>query len=245
MKRTIITITVCILLLLSACSESECETDADCYAQGKCTEAYCSDKTCNTRILSGCCGNDRCDGRENRCTCETDCGNCSYVVDIKGEPASYLKMSCNTDDMCVPGYGMKKQTEFFNEFAVSGFKFNIYVTYDQPFDVTLSDFEVQFNLKDMDFDTIKLPININDVRIMESNTIIGKKARKSGLSFTKIGSTIAEPIVITYTLTEPEEEKRITVNIDYEYTKDNEIIRDTYSFDIDNPITFVDLGLLQ
>lgn len=254
-----------IALLLSGCGSSntapKCKVDTDCSVTAKCTTASCLNGYCATKSKSNCCGNKQCEeaAAETKCTCDVDCGKCTGTIKVKDSKgklldSTYLKMLCDDTDECVASYDktQQKPVEVFNEFASTGFKFNVYVKYDQPFDKKTSKFNVEFNLKDLDETRIQAPVSITEIRIMESGNVIARKS--TGLSFNKIGDKLSQGLDVSYILSQAEETKSLSVNIDYELTplmksKDTYVPqqtqRKTYAIPLTNKVTLLDTSLAK
>jgi hypothetical protein len=85
------------LFFLSGCgsksttSSNKCTFDEDC---SHLTCALCVSGECRAREKPDCCGNRKCDGNYNECTCPADCGECKSNVD-------YMIKECDTNNQCV------------------------------------------------------------------------------------------------------------------------------------------------
>ena len=259
-KKIMIVILIVLLVSISGCGDDpECITDDDCSSIQKCETAYCYMGECQTTTTKDCCGNDVCEDEENECTCDEDCGECGGVISIlnsrgKEIESTYLEYLCNAEDECVASYDEteQKQTEFFYEFSENYFTFNIYVKYDIPFDKEISFFDVEITLKDYDKDKIKFPIRFNEIRILEDDTVIGRKSET--LVFDAIGKKLTSKVPITYMLSQPEEEKKLTISFDYEYIPlkevDDELVaqeteRKTDDFKVSDEVTIIDTSLVK
>ena len=71
----------------------ECHENSDC-SQGACHTARCIDNKCHKTYEDDCCGNNRCEDSESRCSCATDCGKCQAP---EGVSTNYIKYYCEVD----------------------------------------------------------------------------------------------------------------------------------------------------
>ena len=262
----VISLVVISLVLLAGCSQTTpargaCKVNADCPATNACLQSYCSQGACKTSVKADCCGNSKCDAAENACVCPADCGTCAgtyQLPDARGKlvNATYLEKRC-VKSACVYSYSsdVQKEKDFFNQFAGPGFTFNIYVGYLSPFDLSRSTFNITFSLKDYEVDKVKLPVKINEIRIMEGAQLIAQQA-PGDLRFSSVGATQAIGVPVRYDATLPEETKSLQVQIDYEYVPlarnsktggldPSPVDRKTYSFPISDKIVVMDPRLAK
>lgn len=258
---TILIIIAAVVLTISGCGTSKggsitCKTNTDCAnLQSACSQAACSQGTCKVTTSPNCCGNLKCDTNETKCSCPLDCGTCKgdvLIPDSKGKKvnSTNLQIMCDSKNQCGPGYDISsvREKQFFNEFIGPGFKINIYLSYDQPLDVAGNPAAVELSLMDIDTSSIDPPITISEIRMLEGTKIIGRQP--STISLSNIGDSGKEPVGISYQLTYPEEQKSVTIQIDYAYNpiktdSKGKItplapVRKTYSFSVPDKITIVD-----
>lgn len=253
-------------LILSGCATKngvkiiKCKTDSDCLSSG-CKVGKCTDNACSFSYKSDCCGNLKCEKEsgENRCKCAADCKNCSGTVPItvagKTTLSTYLKVGCNAEQECVATYNpsILKEKQSMNEFAGTNFKFNVYTSYNNPFDISLSNFKIEFKLNSIDETKIKTPVTIKEVRIMEgTSNLIARKAEP--LNFMMVDETKTIELTPTVQLANPEEAKTVSIQIDYEYTPlitsggvqtPGKTETKTYKISLTDKITFLDPTIYQ
>lgn len=131
---------IALLLVLAGCGKAECKKDADCvkaHFTGKCT-----DKKCAYSPIPGECGNEDCEAKENKCSCDIDCGKC------EGKVGKYLVQMCNKADECVqdiPATAQKPITQT-KELTTAGTKISATTIFNQPFNTKKDQFGVEFGI---------------------------------------------------------------------------------------------------
>jgi|TARA_Y100000310_G_C20646512_1_gene796952 hypothetical protein len=155
---------------------------------------------------------------------------------------------------CVVSYdsSKKKGKEVFTEFKGSGFTFNMYVKFQQPTDVSTDKVVVELQLKDLDAEKIQPPVTVNEVRLQDGSTILGRAP--TVLIFDAVGSEESQAVDVTFDLPQPEDSHKITVYLDYEYTplktsrdgsEPQPVERKTYKYAVRDQIVFIDPSLIE
>jgi|TARA_B100001964_G_scaffold208209_1_gene240656 hypothetical protein len=146
----------------------------------------------------------------------------------------------------------KKAKEVFTEFSGSGFKYNLYIKFQQPTDVSTDKVTVELQLKDLDDEKVQPPVTINEVRLQKGADIIGRAP--TALIFDAVGSEDSQVVDITMDLNQPEESHKFTVYLDYEYTplrtsrdgaEPQQVERKTFKYAVRDAITFIDPSLIE
>ncbi len=254
------------LLFVSGCKE--CKVSSDCSSKARelysgystsCLDIECADNKCEISEISNCCGNKRCerDAGENECTCAKDCEKCEgkgeVQVGSRTYDAQYLEYGCSTDNECklMIDDSLIKQVSLTDEKELNYFTMEIKSSYDYPFNVDDSGFYVEIKLKDTDEDLV-LPVAITNLKLVERELLIGEADVDETLSYVGDSSTMRVPV--TYNMQEIEEEKRISLIIEYTYKKrervdrdeegnpiyEEEIVRDSYEKSYSSKMLFVD-----
>lgn len=133
-----------VLVVLAACSSAECKASADCKKTG--FTGRCADEVCVYTPIPGVCGNAECeaDAGENKCTCGTDCGDCSGSV-----PGSVLlQQTCSSEDKCIVDVPIAKikQQSITNTVTSAGNTFKITTTFNGPFNFKKDSFSTKIIL---------------------------------------------------------------------------------------------------
>ena len=230
-NKFIISLLIFVILLTSGCKE--CKVNSDC--DSKVRESYssysekCLDVECNVNnkceidIINNCCGNKRCEENvgENKCTCETDCGKCEGKGKVKigsrEYDAKYIKYYCNETDDCVFGVekSLIRNIDLTDSRDLRYFKMGMTSSLDQPFNIDSSKFEVKIKIEDTDEDLV-FPVTITSLKLTEGEFLIGEKIFNKELKY--VGDYFIGEIPISAdSMQEIEEEKRMTLVIDYVY----------------------------
>lgn len=217
MRRIILTLTIALLLILAACGKAECKTNIDCNKPH--FTAQCTDKKCVYTPIPNECGNLKCDGQENKCTCPQDCGVCTGTV----PNSQYLVQQCTPDnkqcledvktDLVKPVYVSADQNS-------AGDKFKIDTNYNQPFNLKKDTITLTITLteqatanKDQHIQAIELTATTKDKRtITLTRHIVDKYLWTTG-------STIQEDIILDFPTAELESElTSLLLKIQYDYS---------------------------
>ncbi|MBN1157542.1 hypothetical protein JXA85_08030 [Candidatus Woesearchaeota archaeon] len=229
-----------LVLLISGCGKKVCKTNADCSDDNKCTNDYCvKGKECKHTAIKDChCGNGVCEKIENQCTCPEDCTKCL------GKEGKYLKKVC-VDDECVTDAANVTEKSFTDIITERDLKLQATYTYDYPFNLQKSVFNIKIRIQQLG--TYALRPRINKVEVF-------KKRDRLGTDVTIFGSKrinkvlwsedteINEDIVLDNVEMNGSETSHIAnVKIYYDYitgTKQEETPI-TYSKEFKEPIVFV------
>jgi len=228
------------LILLSGCSNNllpskpMCTVDADCRGQGQCKITKCVSGNCRTQDIPNCCGNRKCEEGEDLCSCSADCNEkCEGSVEFKlpGEKlqtAKYFQWGCasnasKTSKGCIIRYNpieIDPRTEY-HEITKDGLVMGITIEYDLPLVINQRMIQVEIQLKDYDKEKIKLPAAINEIRFMDKNLVLGRlrNIQSSKRGFTSINSYLQVQVPLTYSMQIPEEQRQISIEIDYQAIK--------------------------
>jgi hypothetical protein len=166
------------LILLVGCAKKECDSRTDCIAGGKCSIPKCVKGVCDysTKLKDCVCGNNQCDDGtkgtqdkgENSCSCTADCGVCS------GDVGEFMQKSCigeEPDKECVTDIKKTEKRTAEDTISVSGddrltkFELLLKASYDYPFNIRKSLFNVNLGVKKIYSGTTDL--KIKRVRIIQ------------------------------------------------------------------------------
>ena len=223
---------VSVFLFLSACSSEEkenkedtCKVDSDC-ATKTCQKATCSkEKTCKYTKKDNCCGNSKCEATENSCSCKDDCKQaCEGQVQIdeknkKPVYAKFLEQKCDgegkasTCEVMIDEQFTTPQT-VTTEKKLSDLKFGITTTYTKVIDPTKANIKVAIKITD-DSPNLIFPVTIKSIKLLSGQLLLGQKDVDEVL--TAVGEETVQPIKISYKPSICEEEKKVSIKIDYEY----------------------------
>ncbi len=265
-SKIIFSLIIFSLLFVSGCKE--CKVSSDCNSKARdmysgystsCLDIECADNKCEISEISKCCGNKRCerDAGENECTCSTDCGECEGKGEVqigsRTYDAQYLEYGCSTDNECklMIDDSLINKVSLTDDKEFSYFTIEIKSSYDSPFNIDKSNFYVDIKLKDTDEDLVP-PVSITNLKLIERELLIGETDVDETLSY--IGDSSPMKIPVTYSMQEIEEEKRVSLVIDYTYIirqridRDSEgnplyedkVVRDSYTKSYSSKMFFVD-----
>ncbi len=215
----LIVLLLCLIFSLNGCG-GECKESSDCPSK-TCFIAECMDKKCVETPKEDCCSNGICDvkGGETKCSCQKDCGQCS------GKVGMYLEYMCDGDN-CITYIkdDVIKKTSFTDKISLRNIgDISATYTYDQPFNIDESLFNIRFVLdnKQNDIEYIK----INKVNIYEE---LGKRTAQVQTYGEKIvdlilwdsRTDVIDDVILSLNMSnKTEEEKQLTVDVIYEYAK--------------------------
>lgn len=216
------------LFLISSCKEEpECTKSSDCITSNPCFLGRCRNGRCVSTPKPNCCGNGQCESQagENKCICPEDCGRCEGKVKfnvstyrgLQEKEARYARFICE-DKKCVVGVAPDDVTvlRLTDEIDVrGGFKADILVTVNNPFDTGRDKLSVEVALKDLDPDVVG-GVTFTNIRVLSGNELLG---RKLGVNkkLEDIGDIFTEEFELVSAQSLVEEEKSIDVELDYEY----------------------------
>lgn len=232
---------ICLVLVLSACSSGKevakdskisCSTDDDCRSEEKCTLTKCSNGECLSKKSQNCCGNGICEeaANESICNCADDCkGNCSGSVEFivptgSKQKAKYFDYGC-INGRCIIKYDTSEidPREEYLEIDKENIILGMTVKYIQPFVIKKENLGIELEFKNYDKDKVKMPIRINEIRIMESSLILGRK-KSINKEMKNISNSFYVEIPIIYSMALPEEQKKVNIEVDFQYTKLKKIV---------------------
>jgi hypothetical protein len=211
------------LLLLSACEKPECEKASDC-SDRKCNTVKCGDGKCQYTPEKGCCGNLMCekDLGESFCNCESDCSKdkCEGMVEVdknKYGPikAQYLQRYCE-EDKCVVGVPQDKirQITLLDEKQLRTMKVTSTVTMNKPFNIDTDYLTINLAVRELGAD-IMPPVRVTGIKVTSGEQLWAIK--KTNHTIEKSGEEFIETVPLTYMPQKLEEEKTVSIKIDYEY----------------------------
>ncbi len=212
--------------ILFACSTNgppSCKTSANC--QKSCQVGSCIKGECSYTPRDNCCGNGIKEATEdgkagNECTCPKDYGPCEGSATIgegrQAHEASYVKRRCSEWDECVLGVDPKnlQSTTLLDEQKTPAFQLEVTTTFNQPFRVPTDLFTFRLTLKDAK-EGIVYPIKFNHLSLKDGELLFGEKDLTSALG--GVGDTATFSVPLSYRLKEPEEDRRLSYKLDYEY----------------------------
>src|SRR3989338_4353630 len=227
-KALLFALTLLALFLLSCSSTSDassCQKDSDC-APKNCQSASCAQEKCAYSPDPNCCGNGKKeqieDGKTgNECTCPSDFGACSGAAKIQSgsrtQDAKYVKRYCNPSNQCVLGVDPKalKSTTLLDENAFNNFDLEITTTLNQPFRVPTDTLSFRIRLKDAKPEMV-YPIKFTHISLRDGELLFGERDLTSALG--GVGDIATFNVPLSYRLSAAEETRRLSYQIDYEYT---------------------------
>jgi hypothetical protein len=183
---------------------------ASCDDKNPGTKDSCGAQTsyfCKHEPVSNACGNYKCDGNENKCTCMQDCGICA------GSAGNFLDYTCQSNKcVTILKTGATIQpNSLFDDRSLGPVQLNNNYQYNNPFDIKKDTFD--FDFKVYRADPKVSDVIIETIRILEgSQQIIEVEVGKT-LSDKPTEVKIKIPSII-----EPEEEHAFTIGVWYKYT---------------------------
>ncbi len=256
----LLTLLIACLFLISGCFEKkECKASIDCPAK-ECKTAQCTQGKCVYNTVPNCCGNRKCESSvgENKCSCVTDCGNCSGKAEYtdpatnKVKETKYLSYTCTLRNDCVLD-SERKTEQFFKEKVFTYFTIGITSSFEQPFDVTKSPMVIKFDLEDVD-EKLVFPIKFTAIKVLDRQSKVLGETEDMDKELNKVGDSFEQELSLPYGTDVLEEEKYVTVRINYEYailektgTDDegepiyapSDTKRDSYEYQFSNKLIFV------
>lgn len=255
--KTILIILITILLIslisfISGCAQKECRRDSQCN-QLSCHTAACVENTCVYTAIPDCCGNNKCELSETRCTCSVDCQP-ACVGDVilektlyKNVTSDYLKYVCNDEQMCEVQVKqeLQKPVTVVDLRKMPKLTLDMELFYNQPFDIVNDKMKVTVRLKDVD-KRIKLPVVIKKIQVISGQELMGSRNINEKLTSVDAYTTIEMPV--TAEIDGRQDERQVRVKIEYdiqEFKTDNDInqIRDTIEKTFSDKIMFVETGV--
>ncbi len=185
---------------------------ASCDDKNAGTKDSCGPQTdyfCRHEPIPNACGNFKCDGNENKCTCPQDCGVCS------GSAGAYLDFVCKSNK-CVAQLksGVLVQPSFiFDDRSLTIVQLNNNYKYNNPFDITKDKFELDFKVYRQDPSVSK--VTIETVRLLEGAQQIAELSVDQELGSQPVKISVPVPGIVG-----PEEEHQITLAVWYKIVQD-------------------------
>ncbi|MEM3154373.1 MAG: hypothetical protein QW165_02270 [Candidatus Woesearchaeota archaeon] len=193
---------------------------ASCDDKNPGTRDFCGPQTnyfCRHEPIPNMCGNGKCDGAENKCTCPQDCGVCA------GSAGTYLEYKCE-GSMCVTQLkaGTTQQpSTLFDDRSIGPVQLNNNYKFKNPFNIKTDKFE--FDFKIYRIDPAVSNVKIDTIRLLEGQEQITEVNVGKELSdkTTTVEATIPS-------IAEPEEEHNILLGVWYSYTQNNQEKQGSY-----------------
>jgi len=184
-------------------------TCGDCNDGNPGTRDYCdASNFCQHEPLPNICGNFKCDGNENKCTCVQDCGPC------EGNAGQYLEYTCSAQ-ACVPVMKPGVSTtpkSIFDERSIGPVQLHNTYKYSNPFNVNDQTFDLEFKISRVDPQVSG--VTITTVMLLEGSQQIAQ------LEVDKVLSETASVISLSVSpLTKPEETRSVTLSVWYKYNQ--------------------------
>lgn len=192
--------TALLLILALGCAKKECRRDNDCIAR-PCLAVSCL---------------------ENKCVAVPKCAG-RYVLEEKGAVkvyAKYLQKLCDeTTGRCYWGVNKSIITTYplVAEKDIPGFRLELGVAYNKPFDLANDALEVSLLLKDYDESYSALPLRIKKMQVLAGDIKYGEVILKKDIN--NLGGAIKEKIPLAFRPEKKELEAVLRLKIDYEYEK--------------------------
>lgn len=248
---------IIVAFVLSACGEpAECELDTDCTAQGACFIAMCAEGSCEQMPKENCCGNLKCDGNENVCSCDKDCdfdgttsGKCEGMVQFESTrrpgtfyDAKYAQYYCDNDCRIGVPDKLVEEVQYFNQIG-GDIEFELISTITEPYELGGSGrLRVNVRLAELSSDKIKTPIEITRVQALIGSQLVGDTS--TDMIFNSIGDNFDFVMNMNPVLNSVESEREVTLRFSYEFdqvnTRSETIDHMRRDFDKDFDIFFVD-----
>jgi hypothetical protein len=218
------------IFFLSGCGEkAECESSSDCVMKGNpCVQGRCSDGKCVRTFKDDCCGNSKCeaDGGENKCSCPSDCGNCTgkikYNVTASGRTKTYETVYARylcINKACAIGVDPEQVVEnnFRTPFEIrNAFNIELVSTINTPFDASRDNFKFRFTLNTKASNLVGA-ITITRLQVMSGTELMGEKLGINQ-ALTNLDESFTEEMGITSAQSLNEATKRVDLVIGYRYS---------------------------
>ena len=234
-KKILIFLIVAVsILFLSSCGSDDegprCSIDSDCPLAGTCAVAQCVDSYCQVQKKVNCCGNGMCEvkAEEDVCSCKADCpGTCEGPVEFTlpggaKQKSKYFNYGCTSKEeskkKCIIRYDLSEidPREEYHEIKKDNILVGVTIGYIQPFVIKQQEMSIELQLKDFTSEKVKTPLTINEIRVMESTLLLGRK-RNIDKDLDDIGDIYSTTILLDYSMGLPEEQKSVSVEVDYQY----------------------------
>ncbi len=182
---------------------------ASCDDKNAGTKDTCGPQTnnfCKHEPIPNACGNYKCDGTENRCTCPTDCGVCS------GSAGNFLDYTCQQNKCAtVLKAGVTVQsTPIFDDRSLGPVQLHNNYKYSNPLNIKEDEFNLDFKIYRMDPSISGF--TIETIRILEGTQQLVEVTVDKELSDTPTPVVVKIP-----SIQQPEEEHSLNIGVWYKY----------------------------
>ena len=230
------------LIFVNPGKERKCPES--CSDNNECSMDYCDQSTnyfCEHNFKSNCIGNYICESNEDKCTSLIDCGPCN------GNIGSYLYMEC-VNNKCNSKLkkGVQQPIILIESRQFSEFKLEIKITYNEPFEVDNSKFNVDIRLEDKGSQA--QTIRITRMKALVGEILLGEKEMTETIN--NVGDKIkTQQLPISFKMLDYEEQTNVKLKIDYEYNRQvgetATLVRDSFEKTLSSRITFVKTGTIE
>ncbi len=200
------------VVLVNPGKEQKCPSSCD--DANSCTVDSCSASTnyfCEHTVKEGvsCCGNNKCDTGEDKCSCQQDCGYCEREF---GEYIEYTCVSNKCSSRLRAGVVPKTLIEEAN---MKDLKIEMQTTFNEPFDINLDNYKVDLELQYLlagvsSVKCTKLQVLSGD-ELLAEKTIIG--------TLSKVGATYSSQVGASFSMKDVEESKSTNIELNCNYGK--------------------------
>ena len=187
---------------------------ASCDDKNPGTKDTCGPQTnyfCMHEPVPNACGNFKCDGSENKCTCPQDCGVCG------GSAGVYLDFVCKSNK-CVAQLKSSVKilpNSIFDDRSLGRVQLNNNYRFNNPFDIGKDRLEIDFKVYRQD-PTVS-EVAIDTIRLLEGAQQISEMSVDEVLSDKPVTVSVVIPSIV-----EPEEEHLLTLAVWYRFTQDGQ-----------------------
>ncbi len=184
------------------------------------TRDYCSPQTnnfCKHEPIPNTCGNSKCDGAENKCTCQQDCGVCA------GSAGAFLEFTCQGTNCAtqLKSGATQQPSIFFDDRSLGPVQLNNNYKFKNPFNIKTDAFDLSFKIYRID--PAVSGLKIDTVRILEGQEQIAEVPVDKELSDKITTVTVQIPSIV-----EPEEEHNLLLAVWYTYTQSGQEKQGSY-----------------
>ncbi len=186
---------------------------ASCDDKNAGTKDTCGPQTsffCSHEPIPNACGNFKCDGSENRCTCPTDCGVCP------GSAGNFLDYACQTNK-CITKLkaGVSVQSKpLFDDRSLGPVQLHNNYKFNSPFNIKEDSFNLDFKIYRIDPSVTGF--TIETIRILEGAQQFVEVAVDQ-----ELGDTPTPVVVKIPSIQQPEEEHSLNIGVWYKYMQDD------------------------
>jgi hypothetical protein len=193
---------------------------ASCDDKNPGTRDYCGPQTnyfCKHEPIPNMCGNSKCDGAENKCTCPQDCGVCS------GSAGAFLEFTCQGTNCAtqLKAGATQQPSTLFDDRSLGPVQLNNNYKFKNPFNIKTDKFELDF--KTYRVDPAVTGVKIDTIRILEGQEQMAEVQVDKELSEKITTVTVQIPSIV-----EPEEEHNPVLAVWYTYTQSGQEKQGSY-----------------